>query len=258
MFETERVTLTAPASPPDARTERIEALQARIRGMQATKLETRAVPTHPVFAELLPHGGLREGTAIEALGSTTLVMALLTAPSASGRWVAVVGMPEFGIEAAARFGIDLDRLVLVPHPGEKWLTVLAALAEVIPVIAVRPGRLTPAESARIMARVRERGTVLIAAGDWPGSDARLRVAAGEWHGLDRGHGLLEEREAVVSAEVRGRLHGRRSRVRLPDRASGFGTIDPVAAGSPAASADATAGATPLVVLDGSRRRRRAG
>ncbi|MGX5695060.1 hypothetical protein ACWKWP_02575 [Agromyces soli] len=219
------MTLTAPAPPPDARSERIEALQARIRGMQATKLETRAVPTHPALAGLLPQGGLREGTAVEAIGSTTLVMALLAAPSASGRWVAVVGMPEFGIEAADRFGIALDRLVLVPHPGDRWLTVLAALAEVIPVIAVRPsGRLAPAESARIMARVRERGATLVVAGDWPGSDARIRVEAGEWHGIERGHGLLEARDVVVSAEGRGHERRRRSRMRLPDRSLGFVAI----------------------------------
>jgi hypothetical protein len=242
MFETVVVTLAAPAPPPDARSERIEALQARIRGMQATKLETRAVPTHPAFAELLPRGGLREGTAIEALGSTALVMALLATPSASGRWVAVVGMPEFGVEAADRFGIALDRLVLVPRPGDRWVTVLAALAEVIPVIAVRPaGRLAPAEAARVMARVRERGTTLVVAGDWPGSDARIRVEAGEWHGIDRGHGLIEAREVVVSAEGRGHERRRRSRMRLPDRSGGFATIGEDAPARPIPLAPALGG-----------------
>ena len=75
-------------------------------------------------------------------------MALLAGPSASGRWVAVAGMPEFGVEAADRFGIALERLVLVPDPGRQWLTVVAALADVIPVVAVRPvGRVAPAESS---------------------------------------------------------------------------------------------------------------
>ena len=38
-------------------------------------------------------------------------MALLVGPSQAGSWCAVIGMPEFGVEAAEGMGIDLDRLV---------------------------------------------------------------------------------------------------------------------------------------------------
>ncbi|MFF2496027.1 hypothetical protein [Agromyces sp. NPDC058064] len=232
------MTPAAPLPSSTARLERVDELQARIHGMQSTRLETRAVPTHPAFAGLLPGGSLREGTVVEAQGSTTLVMALLAAPSASGRWVAVVGMPEFGVEAADRFGIELDRLVLVPEPGRQWLAVVAALADVIPVVAVRPAeRVSPAEASRLSARLRERGATLIAAGAWPGADASLGVEASEWHGLELGHGLLDEREVVVSAAGRGGFaKRRRSRLRLPDRALGF-----------AVAADAAADAGPGVV-----------
>ncbi|UOQ89247.1 hypothetical protein MUN74_18635 [Agromyces endophyticus] len=229
------MTPAAPLSSSTARLERVDELQARIHGMQATRLDTRAVPTHPAFAGLLPGGSLREGTVVEARGSTTLVMALLATPSASGRWVAVVGMPEFGVEAAARFGIDLDRLVLVPEPGRQWLPVVAALADVIPVVAVRPTeRVAPAEASRLAARLRERGAVLIAAGAWPGSDASLEVEASEWHGLGVGHGLLDEREVVVSAAGRGSfVKRRRSRLRLPDRSLGFAAMAEAGAARPA-------------------------
>lgn len=149
----------------------------------------------------------------------TLLMALLAGPSAGGRWAAVAGMPEFGVEAAARFGIALDRLVLVPDPGRQWLTVVAALADVIPVVAVRPaGRVSPAESSRLQARLRQRGTTLLVAGEWPGSDARIGVEASDWQGLERGHGHLAEREVVVSVAGRGELvRHARSRLRLPGR-----------------------------------------
>lgn len=142
--------MTAPRSVPTAsvaaagRVERVEELQARIRGMQATRLDSRAVPTHPALAAVLPGGALREGAVVQVEGSITLLMAALAGPSRSGRWVAVSGIPEFGVEAASRFGIDLERLVLVPDPGRQWLTVAAALADVIPVVAVRPaGRWRP-------------------------------------------------------------------------------------------------------------------
>ena len=35
----------------------VQALQERIRSMQATKLDSRLLPTHPAIAELLPGGG---------------------------------------------------------------------------------------------------------------------------------------------------------------------------------------------------------
>ena len=51
VFETVRVTMTAPLAPADA-PSRVEELQARIRGMQATRLDSKTVPTHPAFAHL--------------------------------------------------------------------------------------------------------------------------------------------------------------------------------------------------------------
>jgi hypothetical protein len=217
------MTMTAPLDAPAPGPARVEELQARIRGMQATRLDSKAVPTHPALESVLPGGTLREGTVVQVEGSTTLLMALLAGPSASGRWVAVAGMPEFGVEAASRFGIALERLVLVPDPGRQWLTVVAALADVIPVVAVRPaGRVSPAETSRLQARLRQRGTTLLVAGEWPGSDARLGVEASEWQGLERGHGHLAGREVVVSVAGRGEFVRRtRSRLRLPDRSLGF-------------------------------------
>lgn len=218
---------TAPAAAGGGRVERVEELQARIRGMQATRLDSRAVPTHPALASVLPGGALREGAVVQVEGSITLLMAALAGPSRSGRWVAVEGIPEFGVEAASRFGIDLERLVLVPDPGRQWLTVAAALADVIPVVAVRPaGRLAPAEAARFAARLRQRGALLLVDGDWPGSDARLELERSEWSGLERGHGHLAEREVVVRVTGRGEVgRGSRRRLRLPAGDLGFAAID---------------------------------
>jgi len=224
------MTMTAPLVAPGTKPARVEELQARIRGMQATRLDSKAVPTHPALESVLPGGTLREGTVVQVEGSTTLLMALLVGPSASGLWVAVAGVPEFGVEAAERFGIALDRLVLVPDPGPRWLTVVAALTDVIPVVAVRPaGRVSAGETSRLQARLRQRGATLLVAGEWPGSDARLGVEASEWRGLERGHGHLAEREVVVSVAGRGEfVRSARSRLRLPGRSLEFA---PVSAGA---------------------------
>ena len=57
----------------------------------------------------------------------TLALALMAGPSRAGSWCAVVGVTDFGVEAASALGVDLARTVVVPEPGEQWLEVTAAL-----------------------------------------------------------------------------------------------------------------------------------
>ena len=52
-------------------------------------------------------------------------MSLMAGPSQAGEWTAVVGVPEFGFDAALAFGVDLGRCIVVPEPGEHWLSVTA-------------------------------------------------------------------------------------------------------------------------------------
>ena len=79
------------------------------------------------------------------MDSPSLAMALVAGPSQAGEWIAMVGAPDFGLEAAAGFGIDLERTVVVPRPGEHWLSVAAGLLEVAGVVMVKP-RYLPARS----------------------------------------------------------------------------------------------------------------
>ena len=112
----------------------------------------------------------------------------MSRPSQDGSWCAVIGMPELGAEAAESLGVDLGRLVLVPDPGPRWLAVTATIAEVVPVVAVRPPtRAADGEVARLAARLRDRGTVLLVQGPWPQAEAMLEVGDPEWTGVGRGH-----------------------------------------------------------------------
>ena len=92
---------------------------------------------------------------------------------------------------------------------------------------MRPaGRVSPAETSRLQARLRQRGTTLLVAGDWPGSDARLGIEASEWQGLEHGHDHLAGREVVVSVAGRGEFVRRtRSRLRLPGRSLEFAPVE---------------------------------
>ena len=183
--------------------DRITALRSRVSEMESTRVDTAGLPTAPALGPLLPGGAIRVGGTYAVQESVLLAMTMLQAASASGAWCAVVGVPSFGVEAAAAAGIDLERLVLVPDPGDQWLTVTAALVDVAQIVLARPlGRVVPGDVSRLSARLRQRGAALVALGAWPGADVTLRVTASEWDGIGQGHGYLSARRATVTATGR--------------------------------------------------------
>lgn len=167
---------------------------------------SRVLPVAGELAELLPWpGGIRRGTTVAALGSTSLLMALLTEASAAGSWAAVVGMPSFGAVAAAEYGVDLARLALVPEPGPQWPTVVGALLDGVDVVIVSTPTDVPAGTARsLMARARQRGAVIITTRPWPGCDVTIQVVERRWHGLGQGRGRIRQQEVTLAATGRGR------------------------------------------------------
>ncbi|MBN9212536.1 MAG: hypothetical protein BGO45_12490 [Microbacterium sp. 71-36] len=198
----------------------IHALRDRLERMQGRRMDAPVLPTHPAFTSLLPGGGLRSGSAYAIARSMSLLLALMARPSQDGAWCGVVGMPELGAEAAEKYGLDLDRLVFIPDPGPRWLAVTATIAEVLPVVAVRPpvGANTAragAEATRLAARLRDRGTVLLVQGPWPQAEAVIDVADPRWAGLGQGHGYLAGRELTVSVSSKRTPTARRARMLLP-------------------------------------------
>ena len=198
----------------EAASERVRELRQRIQQLQQTKPDARTLPTHPAIARLLPGGALRQGAVYSVQNSTALIMTLLAAPSAAGSWAGIVGVPEFGIEAARDFGIDLERLALVPHPGDQWI---AALADAMSIVVTKPPRRASDISiSRLAARLRRRGTTLIVLGTWPHSEAMLSLHDTHWHGIGAGHGHLQARQATVTVTSRTAGRPRSARLWLPD------------------------------------------
>ena len=156
-------------------TDRVTALLASSPALgRASELTHHPrLPVLPALAGILPGGGLRPGTTVRVagVGATSLALALMARASA-GSWCAAVGLTALGIVAATELGVDLDHLVVVPDPGERWPSVAAAAVDAFDVVlacpppGVRPHRLT--------ARVRERDAVLIVVGGWPGADVGIR------------------------------------------------------------------------------------
>lgn len=230
-------TATALTATDDVRAGEVLRLRREISRMQRRRSEHPLLPLDSAFSSLLPDDGLLTGAAYTVSPSPSLVLALLSAASQRGHWCAVIGMPTLGIEAAAAFGVDLERLVLVPAPGERWLAVTSALAEVVPLIAVHPGsRVRDADVSRLSARLRDRGTTLLVAesatsGSWPQSEGSLRLSDPHWHGLGEGWGLLSDCTVTVTAQTRRAPSASSVQVRLP---GSHGTVEVVETAAPIA------------------------
>lgn len=199
------------AAPDLSQLEQLGQLRARMERMSGG-VARPTLPLHPALAGVVQlHAG--SSYAVDGLG---LAMTLLAGPSRAGEWCAVVGVPDFGAEAAAEAGVDLARTVLVPEPGEMWLEVTAALVDVAPVVLLRPGgRVAPSVAERLGARLRKRSAVLLVHGDWPRCEARLGIDEPAWTGLGRGHGHLRSRRVAVTVR-RGSAPPRRTDLWLPD------------------------------------------
>jgi hypothetical protein len=209
LFDNNRMTV-------DAAVPTVDELRTRVTQMQG-RPAAQPVRTHPALAGVLE---LQTGSSY-VVESASLATMLLAGPSADGAWCGVVGSAELGLEAAAAAGVELSRTILVPDPGDAWLEVTAALVDVLGIVLVRPpARVSEGDAARLVARLRQRGSILVAlpmrgGDDWPRCDARLGLTDVEWVGLGDGHGHLRARQATVEVR-RGTAPPVSTRCWLPD------------------------------------------
>ena len=185
----------------------------------------QVLPVASPLAGLFPEGGLRRGSTVVVRpgagagdGALSLAFALMVSASQAGSWCAAVGLADLGSVAVAGLGVRLERLALIPAPGDQWPVVTAALLDAVDIVLVRVHRPRQSDARRLVARARERGAILLAfSGSWPdGADLRLAVAASAWLGLGQGHGHLQARAVEVTASGRGAaVRPRHARMWLP-------------------------------------------
>ncbi|WP_062388886.1 hypothetical protein [Demequina iriomotensis] len=181
--------------------EALAGVQRRV-GTTRERWEAPTLPLTPVLDQLLPQG-LRRGQVVAVAGSTSLMLALAAAASEAGSWTAAVGMPSLGVVAAARRGLDLARLALVPHPGPQAAAVAGACVDGMDVVLLGPRlALSEPDRRRLASRARERGSVIVAEGSWTGAHTTLTAVASRWHGLGAGDGRLRGRDLTVRIEER--------------------------------------------------------
>lgn len=231
MFDTGRMVPTAARDDRVTRLARLAEARAGVESRFGDRAR-QGVPVLPGLTGLLPGGVLPAGTVCSIDGSVALAMALAAQASGDGGWCGVVGVPEFGAEAAAELGLELSRVAVAPDPGGHWLTVLDAMADSLGLVIVRPPeQVTSAMAARVGARLRARGSVLLALGDrWPGAGLRFQVSASSWTGAREGAGHLTSRRVQVRVHGRGgAVRAREHEVWLPDRSGRVHPVESVAA-----------------------------
>lgn len=202
----------------------------------------RRLPVLSALDGLVPGGGLRRGSTLSVDGpaATSLALAVAAAASRDGAWVAAVGFPSLGLLAAAELGIALQRFVLVASPDTRpgpdneetvWAAAIAALVDAFDVVLVQAThRVRARDGRRLVARVRERGAVLVqvrSQGWAEQAEVTLEVTRAVWEGLADGHGHLRARRVtVVGGGRREAARPRRAELWLP---SGDGGVEPVLA-----------------------------
>jgi hypothetical protein len=199
----------------EARIAKARAALGEVQLRVGTSRDRWEAPTLPLATGLdavLPQG-LRRGQVISVEGSTSLMLALAAAASAAGSWTAVVGIPSLGVVAAARRGLDLARVGLIPHPGVQAAAAVGACIDGMDVVLLGEGlALSDSDRRRLASRARERGVVMIAGGAWTGAHVSLTVVGSRWSGLGAGDGRLRTRDLTVRAQ--GRQAGRARLVTL--------------------------------------------
>lgn len=166
-----------------------------------------AVPD--ALAELLP-AGLPKGTVAVLSGARSLPVGMAAAVSAAGGHVAIVGLPEFGLLAAAEMGADLSRLAVIPQPGSDPVEVAAVLMDGMDLVVLGLGgrSVPPTRSRAVVARARQRGcTLLVTGGQWQGASMRMdaRVCGYEIAGVP---GCGRIRKVRVSIRAQGKAPGK--------------------------------------------------
>ncbi len=210
-----------------AAAEILDSLRAQIGQMQG-RPSVLSLATHPALEGLL---ALQPG-GVYAVDSPSLAFLLAAGPSADGAWCAFVGSNRIGLAAAAELGVCLERSVWVPDAGADPASVLGALADSVGILLVDQVGLAEREAVRLRARLHRRQAALVAVGDWPRADARLRLRDQRWLGPDTGYGHLASRQVTLEVERGGRVQGSR-RLWLPNADL---TVSPVSAGVKLASA----------------------
>ncbi|MFT4656629.1 MAG: hypothetical protein ACJAXA_000548 [Candidatus Aldehydirespiratoraceae bacterium] len=185
----------------------------------------RTMPVAAPFDRLLPEDGLVRGHVMSCQGAaaTSMAFGLVRDALVAGAWMAVVDVATFGTDAAAEFGIPLERVVRIETGVDssaatdlEWIDVMGAAVDGFDLVVTRvPAGLTgdhrPAAVRKFIARLQQKGAVVVVLGASGAlaADIELTTAHTVWSGLGDGSGHLRQRVIDIEASGR-RLPGART------------------------------------------------
>lgn len=109
----------------------------------------------------------------EVGGSVARLVSAMTAVRSAESWMAMIGVVDFGWEAAERAGVDLRRVVIVNSDPLQAPAVISTLLEGFEVAVVGDVALSLPQQRTIAARARMLDRFVLTVRSWPLCSARL-------------------------------------------------------------------------------------
>jgi hypothetical protein len=175
----------------------------------ATDIARDALPLDPALADILG-GGLVRGRSMVCTGDAAVALSMRVVARATqdGAWLAVVGVDDLGLSAAAEQGIALHRTVLVsaPRAVREWAAAVATAIDGFGLLMLQvPPGITVGEARKVVARVQARRAVvvLVDPARQPAvvsafqPDVALHTSTLRWFGIGDGTGHVRAREVRV-------------------------------------------------------------
>lgn len=187
------------------RPERVAALRSRMERME----KSSPTPGHDVLSvgrldDILPGGGLARRAATEISDCPGLIAELIHEVTGQGRHVGVVGWPALSLADVEH----LERVIVVPDPGEDPLGVTSVLVEGLDLVVWRSDvrlHLSPVRARPLLGRLRKGHAALVLvnlAVSSPAARVDARVAT--YRGIGRGAGRIRGYDIVVRETTRRR------------------------------------------------------
>jgi hypothetical protein len=189
----------------------------------------RTMPLVGVMTPLFPEGELVRGRVISCAGAASMSIASAVVREAlvAGAWMALIDVNTFGADAAAEFGIPLERVVRIESGSEsepdlgfdssrRWIEVMGAAVDGFDIVvtcvpASLRGDHRPSAVRKLTSRLVQRGAVVVTIGEAGAlaCDVELTTERTLWEGLGDGVGHLRRRRIDIVAGGR-RVPERRS------------------------------------------------
>ena len=189
----------------------IESLRQSIGSMRP---DSGRFATNSIIDSLLPGKSFRRGTLVELLGGGTMLAAVIARESLRDDGAVVVAdtAHRFYPPAAARIGIDLDRLIVVQPDRPDWIITQALSCEAIDAVLCWPHKVDGTMFRRWQLAAERGGSVgllvrpVAARGSPSWADVRIMVeplALGHWRVQ-----VVDGPSLEIGIDDEGRIHDR--------------------------------------------------